>query len=349
MESRRADNILLSPAIAIQKVCVQKPLRAVMRTLTGSSRSVSAVSYCAYISASAQLGMSSFECVCSRVQRLASGLEVNQPPLFACAMSASHCFTLNPPDSAAAALFLCALPRLDPQHPLSLTPVIHQLSNCAFPVLPLLLNCISRAISLPLVFTMLRQRCFSTQKQLSSWLVGEQLHSKWELPRGHFHIFTTIHSAMTRYSFCPPLLKLFVIFISCLSTRTLSSLHFSLCLLVFPPPLMPLLLCFSPVCLFVLTTHSDFEALSVIACLRLVSHLCNGVKPQLRQVKLDCESPNVCPFCFSLIKAGGSRGLRASLYERRGGEQRGGGRGAHSRRTRQTSTQISVEYCNFFL
>lgn len=54
MESRRADNILLSPAIAIQKVCVQKPLRAVMRTLTGSSRSVSAVSYCAYISASAQ-------------------------------------------------------------------------------------------------------------------------------------------------------------------------------------------------------------------------------------------------------------------------------------------------------
>lgn len=67
MESRRADNILLSPVIAIQKVCVQKPLRAVMRTLTGSSRSVSAVSYCAYISASAQLGMSSFECVCSRV------------------------------------------------------------------------------------------------------------------------------------------------------------------------------------------------------------------------------------------------------------------------------------------
>lgn len=85
--------------------------------------------------------------------------------------------------------------------------------------------------------------------------------------------------------------------------------------------------------LFVLTTHSDFEALSVIACLRLVSHLCNGVKPKLRQVKLDCESPNVCPFCFSL-KAGGSRGLRASLHERRGGEQRGGGRGAHSRRTR---------------
>lgn len=102
----------------------------------------------------------------------------------------------------------------------------------------------------------------------------------------------------------------------------------------FPPPLMPLLLCFSPVYLFVLTTHSDFEALSVIACLRLVSHLCNGVKPKLRQVILDCESPNVCPFCFSL-KAGGSRGLRASLHERRrGGEQRGGGRGAHSRRTR---------------
>lgn len=158
MESRRADNILLSPAIAIQKVCVQKPLRAVMRTLTGSSRSVSAASYCAYISVSAQLGMSSFECVCSRVQRLASGLEVNQPPLFACAMSASHCFTLNPPDSAAAALFLCALPRLDPQHPLSLSLP----SSISYPtVLFLCYLCFLTVSHVPSLF-LLSSQCFAS-------------------------------------------------------------------------------------------------------------------------------------------------------------------------------------------
>lgn len=171
-------------------------------------------------------------------------------------MSASHCFTLNPPDSAAAALFLCALPRLDPQHPLSLAP-----SSISYPtVLFLCCLCFLTVSHVPSLFLSSSQ-CFASVVSahrnggeigvfLSSWLVGEQLHSKWELPRGHFHIFTTIHSAMTRYSVCPPLLKLFVIFISCLSTRTLASLHFSLCLLVFPPPLLPLLLSFSPVCLF---------------------------------------------------------------------------------------------------